>query len=96
VLGASVEVPTLIDGAEKIDVPPGTAHGRVLKLKGKGMPRLRGPRGRGDLLLHVEVDIPAKLTDKQKELVVELAKEMSVSVEAGEDGIFGKFKKLFD
>ncbi|MDR2529213.1 MAG: molecular chaperone DnaJ [Synergistaceae bacterium] len=96
VLGASIEASTLIDGQEKIDVPPGTAHGRVLKLRGKGMPRLRGPRGRGDLYLHVFIDVPSKLTDKQRELVTALAKEMNVPVSAGEEGIFDKFKKFFD
>jgi len=96
VLGASLEIQTLIDGIEKIDVPAGTSHGRVLKVKGKGMPRLRGPRGRGDLYIHVFVDIPTKLTEKQKSLVVELAKEMKTPVGTGEEGIFDKFKKLFD
>lgn len=96
VLGASMEIPTLIDGKEKIEIPSGTAHGRVLKVRGKGMPRLRGPRGRGDLYIHVFVDVPSKLTDRQKELVTELAKEMKVPVSAGDEGIFDKFKKLFD
>jgi len=96
VLGASLEIPTLIDGNEKIDVPPGTAHGRVLKVKGRGMPRLRGPRGRGDLYVHVFVDIPKKLTDKQKELILELAKEMATPTRTGEEGFFDKFKRLFD
>jgi molecular chaperone DnaJ len=96
VLGTSIEIPTLIDGKEKIDVPVGTAHGRVLKVRGKGMPRLRGPRGRGDLYIHVSIDVPTKLTDKQKELILELAKEMKVPVGIGEGGIIDKFKKLFD
>ena len=96
VLGASLEISTLIDGNEKIDIPAGTSHGRVLKVKGKGMPRLRGPRGRGDLYIHVFVDIPSKLTEKQKTLIVELANEMKTPVGAGEDGIFDKFKKFFD
>ena len=96
VLGTSMEIQTLIDGKEKIDVPAGTAHGRVLKIKGKGMPRLRGARGRGDLYIHVFIDVPSKLTDKQKGLILELAKEMKVPVGTGEEGIFDKFKKLFD
>jgi molecular chaperone DnaJ len=96
VLGASLEIQTLIDGSEKIDVSPGTPHGRVLKIKGKGMPRLRGQRGRGDLYLHVFIDVPTKLTEKQKSLVTELAKEMKTPVGAGEEGILGKFKKFFD
>jgi len=96
VLGASVEIPTLIDGDEKIDVPAGTSHGRVLKVKGMGMPRLRGPRGRGDLYVHVFVDIPTKLTDKQKTLILELAEEMKTPTGTGDEGFFNKFRKLFD
>jgi len=95
VLGASVEISTLIDGNEKIDVPAGTEHGRVLKVKGRGMPRLRGPRGRGDLYMHVLIDIPKKLTENQKALVHELAKEMDTPVATGEEGILGKFRKKF-
>lgn len=96
VLGAEVEVSTLIDGVEKIGVPAGTSHGQVLKVRGKGMPRLRGPRGRGDLYVHVYVDIPSKLTDRQRELITELAGEMKTPVGSGGPGLFEKFKKLFD
>lgn len=96
VLGAEVEIATLIDGVEKIEVPAGTSHGQVLKVRGKGMPRLRGPRGRGDLYAHVLVDIPTKLTDRQRELIAELAEEMKTPVGSGETGFFEKFKKLFD
>jgi molecular chaperone DnaJ len=94
-LGAKVEIQTLVDGKEMIDVPSGTAQGRVLKVKGKGMPRLRGPRGRGDLFVHIFIDVPTKLTDKQKALISELAAEMKVPVNTGEEGFFDKFKKLF-
>jgi molecular chaperone DnaJ len=96
VLGASMEISTLIDGVEKIDVPSGTSHGRVLKIRGRGMPRLRGPRGRGDLYIHVFLDVPSKLTEKQKSLITELASEMKTPVGNSEEGIFDKFKKLFD
>ena len=96
VLGAEVEVSTLIDGVEKIGVPAGTSHGQVLKVRGKGMPRLRGPRGRGDLYVHVFIDIPSRLTDRQKELITELAGEMKTPVGSGEPGFFEKFKKLFE
>ena len=96
VLGAEVEVSTLIDGVEKIGVPAGTSHGQVLKVRGKGMPRLRGPRGRGDLYVHVFIDIPSRLTDRQKELITELAGEMKTPVGSGEPGLFEKFKKLFE
>ncbi|MFC2594651.1 MAG: DnaJ C-terminal domain-containing protein [Fretibacterium sp.] len=96
VLGTEVEVSTLIDGVEKIAVPAGTSHGQVLKVRGKGMPRLRGPRGRGDLYVHVFIDIPSRLTDRQRELITELAGEMKTPVGSGEPGLFEKFKKLFE
>ena len=95
-LGADVEAETLIDGLEKIEVPSGTTHGSVLKVKGKGMPRLRGARGRGDLYCHVAIDVPSNLTDRQRELLTELAQEMQSPVSSEEPGLFGKFKKLFD
>ncbi len=59
------------------------------------MPRLRGARGTGDLHVHVAVDVPKKLTDRQKALLEELAREMKVEVE--DTGGFGKFfRNLFD
>jgi molecular chaperone DnaJ len=59
------------------------------------MTRLRGARGTGDLHVHVMVDVPKKLTDRQKALLEELAREMKVEVE--DTGGFGKFfRSLFD
>jgi molecular chaperone DnaJ len=95
VLGTSVGISTLIDGEEKIAIPAGTAQGRIIKVRGKGMPRLRGPRGRGDLFVHVFIDVPTKLTDKQKALISELASEMQSPVNTGEEGFLEKFRKLF-
>ena len=97
VLGTETEIETLIDGREKIAVPAGTVHGHVLKVKGKGMPRLNRARSRGDLYAHVLIDIPEKLTDRQRELITELAKEMKAPVGTGEaPGLFEKVKKLFN
>ena len=95
VLGAAVEVDTLIDGRENVGVPACTEHGRVLKIKGKGMPRLRGARGRGDLYDHILIDVPTKLTDKQRTIIESLAKELGETVEHKEEGLFEKVKKLF-
>ena len=91
-LGAEREVPTLIDGAETITISPGTQPGEVFRIRGRGMPGLRG-HGRGDLYVHLAVDVPRKLTEKQKELLEDLASEMEVQV--GEKGMLGKFKKVF-
>ena len=71
VLGAEVEVPTL-DGRATIRIPPGTQPGDVVPLRGKGVPELRSGRV-GDLLLHIQIDVPKKLTKRQEELLRELA-----------------------
>jgi molecular chaperone DnaJ len=71
-LGAEIEVPTL-DGTSKIKIPPGTPSGRIFYIKGKGMPKL-GSHARGDQIVRVYVDVPKKLTPRQKELLEEFAR----------------------
>jgi molecular chaperone DnaJ len=70
-LGGKVDVPTL-DGQAKITVPAGTQPDRVLRLRGKGLPRLHG--GTGDLLVRLRPVVPHKLGAREKELLEELAK----------------------
>lgn len=70
-LGAKLEVPTL-NGFEKLDIPPGTQHGEVFKLKGKGLPDIRTHRN-GDELVQVTIEVPKKLSDRQKQLLQEFA-----------------------
>jgi molecular chaperone DnaJ len=72
ILGTSVEIPTLT-GKAMIKVPPGTHSGQMLRLKGKGFPKLGG-FGNGDMLVRILVDTPAQVSNKQKELIEELAK----------------------
>jgi molecular chaperone DnaJ len=74
ILGAELSVPTM-DGTVMMKIPAGTQGGSVFRLKGKGMPELRG-NGVGDELVKVAVDIPRHLTPRQKELVEELAKTL--------------------
>ena len=64
-LGTQVEVPVL-GGTEKLDVPPGTQPHQILRVRGKGIPHLRG-RGRGDACYRVILEIPAKLNGKQRD-----------------------------
>jgi molecular chaperone DnaJ len=71
VVGVEVEVDTL-DGPATVTVPPGTRAGTVLRVKGAGVPNL-GRRGRGDLLLQVDLDVPAKLGREERRLVEDLA-----------------------
>jgi molecular chaperone DnaJ len=72
-LGAEVEVPTLT-GRAKMKVPAGTQTGTVFRLRGKGMPRLQG-MGSGDLHVKVNIKTPSALTDRQRQLLEELAAE---------------------
>jgi curved DNA-binding protein len=71
VLGGEVTVPTMT-GEVALTVPSGTQNGRTFRLRGKGMPRLRNPEQHGDLYAKVEVQLPTKLTDRQRELFQEL------------------------
>ncbi len=74
-LGAEVDVPTL-DGMVKLKIPAGTQHGKVFRLAGKGVPDLRRPNGaRGDQYVSVQVEIPTKLTKKQRKLLEQLRDE---------------------
>jgi molecular chaperone DnaJ len=93
-LGAEVDVPVL-NGVAQIKVPAGTQNGDVLRIRGKGMPGLHG-RGRGDACYTVVVEVPRKLTGKQRELLEEYQR-----VSSGEErgplvgGFLESLKKLF-
>ncbi len=73
-LGADIEVCGL-DGDNTVTIPAGTQHGDSIRLKGKGMPRLHRS-GRGDLIVHIAVHVPKKLTKRQKELLAELGETL--------------------
>ena len=91
VLGAEIEVPT-IDGKVKLNIPEGTQPGAVFRLKGKGIPYLRGS-GRGDQFISVTIKVPKNLSHSQKELLRQFAASMGdLDGEAGRT-IFGKKKK---
>lgn len=92
-LGSEVEVPTL-DGKGKLRVPAGTQPGTVLRIKGKGMPKRAGI-GRGDQRVEVTVDVPTQLTDRQRELLEELAKELKDDVSPVRKGFMDKLRELF-
>jgi len=71
VLGAEKEITTL-SGKLKIKIPAGTQNGKILRLKGKGMPVYNKPGNFGDLLLEIRVMIPEKLTEEQQDLFRQL------------------------
>lgn len=74
-LGGEVDVPS-IDGKITLKVPPGTQPGTLLRLRERGLPKLQS-RGKGDLLVRVNVEIPSKLSQEQKRLLQEFAQTKS-------------------
>lgn len=85
-LGAEVEVDTM-DGRKKITVPPGTSQGQILKMKGLGIPHIRGGN-RGDLCWGIKILIPKKLSKDEEKLLREIAKTRDEAV-LDKKGFFG-------
>jgi molecular chaperone DnaJ len=92
-IGAEIEVPSL-DGKVKVKVPGGTQSHQTLRLKNKGIPRLGG-YGRGDQLLRILVETPTRLSQKQKDLLLELEKSFGAESQPLTRGFLGKVKDLF-
>ena len=67
-LGTTLEVPTIDGGKAKVKIPSGTQSGKRFRLKGKGMPLMRGS-GYGDLYIQIVTEVPISLTAEQKELL---------------------------
>ena len=92
-LGAEIKVPTL-DGQVTVKVPEGTQPGKVLRLKGKGIPSLRGGQ-RGDQLVRIKVVVPTKLNEKQKEALRSFGEISKDNISPEEKSFFNKIKNLF-
>ena len=69
-LGGEIDAPTLDGGKTRVKVPPGVQSGKQLRLRGKGMPALRGA-GAGDLYIELAVETPVNLSARQRELLRE-------------------------
>ena len=91
-LGGSFSVPTL-DGESEVEVEAGTQPGEELRLRGLGMPALRG-RGRGDLRVVVNVVVPRRLSKEQRKLAQQLADSMTDENVRTDEGLVGKLKRL--
>ena len=88
-LGGTTTVPTIDGEPVTVKISHGTQTGATLRVHDRGMPKLHG-RGRGDLLVHVKVEVPKDLTAKQKELLEEFRKTLSDEHAKGEPGLFGR------
>jgi molecular chaperone DnaJ len=89
-LGADVDVPT-VDGPFKLKIPSGTQPGKILTLKGKGVPKLRS-NGRGDQLVVINLEIPTHLSADQRQLFENLAKSLGSEVHPSERGFLDWLK----
>jgi molecular chaperone DnaJ len=92
-LGALLVIDTL-DGEEELLVPPGAQPGQMLRLKGRGVPSLHG-RGRGDLLVRLDVEIPKKLRPDEEELLRQLAELRGDDVAPPDRGFFDRVRSAF-
>ncbi len=92
-LGTELTVPTM-DGRAKLKIPAGTQTGKVFRLRGHGMPNLRG-YGQGDQLVRVVVETPTKLNAKQKQLLQEFARISGEETHPQSASFFDKVKNVF-
>lgn len=95
-MGASIEIPTLT-GKVKVKIDAGTPSGKVIRLKGKGLPEVNGYR-RGDLLVSLNVWVPKSLSREEKEILTKLDKQPNFQPAPSkqERGFFDKMKDLFN
>jgi molecular chaperone DnaJ len=89
-LGTEVSVETL-DGTSRVEVPSGTQSGKIVRLAGLGVQRLRA-RGRGDLLVHIVVDTPAKLSKEEDELLRRFAELRGEDVTPPDHGLLSRLR----
>ena len=94
-MGGEIEVPTIDGGRSRVKVPEGSQSGRQMRLRGKGMPALRGT-GQGEMYIELAVETPVKLTARQKELLREFDESCAKSNNPNASGFFDKVKTFWD
>ncbi|MEM9966625.1 MAG: molecular chaperone DnaJ [Pseudomonadota bacterium] len=93
-LGGNIEVPTIDGGRGRVQIPSGSQSGRQMRLRGKGMPQLRG-KGVGDMIIELAVETPVNLTSRQKELLREF-EELSSENNPESSTFFSSVKSFWD
>jgi molecular chaperone DnaJ len=92
-MGTEIRVPTL-EGEHALKIPDGTQPGTTFRVRNKGVPVLNG-HGKGDLYFEVRVQIPSKLSKRQKELLQELETTTKVDNQPMMRSLLGKVKDMF-
>ncbi|MFY9590295.1 molecular chaperone DnaJ [Rickettsia endosymbiont of Halotydeus destructor] len=92
-LGDEIEVPVIEGGKVNLKIPTGTQNGDQLRLRGKGMSKIRSTI-RGDMFAHIHVEVPKNLTKRQRELLEEFKKE-SINDKENDSNFFNKMKNLW-
>jgi molecular chaperone DnaJ len=95
-LGTTVEIPT-VEGKAKIKIESGTQPGRILRLRGKGLPEVNG-YGRGDLLVQITVWIPKNLDKEERKMLEKMEQSDSFTPrpEKGDNSFFNRMKNFFE
>jgi molecular chaperone DnaJ len=95
ILGANVEVPTL-EGKVRIRIDPGTQGGKILRLRGKGLPDVNG-YGKGDLLVNVNVWVPKNLSREEQKMMEQYRNSQTFvpKPDADDKGFFDRVKNYF-
>jgi len=93
-LGGDIEVPTIDGGRSRVKIPPGSQSGKQMRLRGKGMPMLRGGSW-GDMFIELAVETPVNLTARQKELLREFDR-LSEENNPESKNFFSKVKSFWD
>lgn len=95
ILGESIEIPT-ISGKAKIKIEPGTQSGKMLRLRGKGLPVLQG-YGQGDLMVHINVWTPTKVSKEEREILEKLrtSENFQANPDGSGKGFFQRVKDMF-
>ena len=94
-LGGAVEIP-IVDGKVKVKIEPGTQPGKVLRIRGKGLPSVNG-YGTGDLLVNISIYVPETLSKDEKKALEKMEDSDNFKPNTSiKEKIFRKFKSLFD
>ena len=93
-LGGEIEVPMLDGKTVKVSISEGTQSNRQIRLRGKGMPVLRGGGMKGDLYVEIAVETPVKLSRRQKELLREFEKASAEGTNPESEGFFAKVREF--